>query len=454
MAILFERTVRHTFCLAAVLLTGLSQSAALHGATIEEQFLQQAPRIVAHLRQQGYRNVGVLKFRVKKGNGPVSDSVGTVNTFLAHRLEVALVLASSHDPAQQVGLIRGASATASGIRGAGHTTAQGRQKLFEGRYQPAWGDANQTVTADAFVTGVVLVSADLREMRVGILAFDRKNGELQRIVPVFSADVDADLLNELGESFVLRGAFDGGDLSLVRTDADKQAVREAAAVKSQEQQHPLAEGTSPVELEVLYDGRAVGIEFRAGEARIPEPRAGQQVRLVLKRRSGAKGRLGVVLKVNGENTLYRERKRDIDCTKWILGSDARSIVIRGFQSSGTTTEAFRVLSQPESRENEVYYGADVGMISLAVFREQGSEESEPAVLPDETAEDLLALTRGVFPQQPASNLAVLQQRLRQPRQQTRGLIAQGDEVQNTIRTVQFKAAPVPVMSATIRYYTP
>lgn len=248
MAILFERTVRHTFCLAAVLLTGLSQSAALHGATIEEQFLQQAPRIVAHLRQQGYRNVGVLKFRVKKGNGPVSDSVGTVNTFLAHRLEVALVLASSHDPAQQVGLIRGASATASGIRGAGHTTAQGRQKLFEGRYQPAWGDANQTVTADAFVTGVVLVSADLREMRVGILAFDRKNGELQRIVPVFSADVDADLLNELGESFVLRGAFDGGDLSLVRTDADKQAVREAAAVKSQEQQHPLAEGTSPLAL--------------------------------------------------------------------------------------------------------------------------------------------------------------------------------------------------------------
>ncbi len=108
----------------------------------------------------------------------------------------------------------------------------------------------------------------------------------------------------------------------------------------------------------------------------------------------------------------------------------------------------------ESKAREVYYGADVGTISMTVFREKKGPDKPMAVVLKEAdeAEDLAALSRGVFPEEQPRNLAALQAQLRDSA--TRGLIAQGEKTSSEVQRVKFNADPIPVMSATITYYKP
>ncbi|MBW3597720.1 MAG: hypothetical protein KY475_10640 [Planctomycetes bacterium] len=438
-----------------LIVTSLFAVSDVRAAEVERELLRRAPEMLEHCRSKGYRNVGVLKFRVKKGNDPISDSVGTFNSFLAERLETALILANSSSGGSPVGIIRDASAVAAKTPGAAHTSADGRSRLFAAKYPLAWGSPPPQVTPDAFITGIVVVSPDLRDMSVGILAFDRAGKELERIVPVFKADVGIDALAELGESYALRGAFDGGDTQMTEEQTKEVLVTTALKVKEQQTTHPLADPQRPVLLEAAYNGRPVSIEFRGGEAFLPEPQEGEQVVLTLRHNPGVKAeRLAVVLKVNGENTLFRQRKRDIDCRKWILEPGAPPIVIRGYQKSDKTYEAFRVLSAAESREREIHYGADVGMISLTVFREAVPEDLPPPDLLSEEDEDLLAMMRGGFPEKPAETLGALKAQLRSGSMLRGGLIESGAEEKGGIRIVEFEPDPTPIMTAAIRYYEP
>ena len=84
------------------------------------------------------KTVGVLKFLGAKDGGNLSDNLGTVNTLLARRLEVALVLAN--DPRNPIGIIDDASAVAARTPGANHRTPDGRKALFGAKYKLAWGD--------------------------------------------------------------------------------------------------------------------------------------------------------------------------------------------------------------------------------------------------------------------------------------------------------------------------
>ena len=487
--------------LSAVLCGGLltvARAAAADDArfsSVDQEFFKQAPAILQYARDKGYRNIGVLKFRIKKGNEPISDSVGTLNTFLANRLQVALVLANPLKADQQVGIIDNASAVAAGIPGASHVTTAGRKLLFTGKYPLAWG--TEAVEADAFLTGVVQVPADLGEMTIGILAFDPRSETLEKAVPVFTARTAPSQLPEMGESFTLRGAFDKGSVKVVKPNVPTpepaksetpqlSVVEEAAKVRAEGTKHPLADPAAPVSLEISYDGVPMTLNFREGKAFVAEPQEGQKVTLSLRRTSAAAGRLAVVLKVNGENTLYRQKLRDLDCRKWILEPNAPPIAVIGYQLDGGVAEEFRVLSQAESKATEMNYGTDVGMISLTVFRERGASPviaqtpaqstprvptpaqpkpaqpkpeqpgSPPLDLPEEDAEDLAALTRGIMPAAKPKNLAALKFQLREGGRtsDTRGLIQQGQLTQRTIRTTTFDADPLPVMSAAVIYYKP
>jgi hypothetical protein len=436
-----------TLCLAA---TGRSWATE---PTLEEQLLIQGRPIIEYLRGKGYHNVGVLKFRVKKGDDPISDNVGTLNMTAANKLEIALALANSNRESEQIGVVRQASAVAASIRGASHANADGRKKLFGGQYPLAWGDA--TVTPDAFLTGVILVSPDLRDMSVGILAFDASGGDLERVVPVFKAAVTADLLNELGEGFLLRGAFNAGSVQL----AQAEAVKLAAEVKTTKTTHPLQDKSAPIGLEIQYDGRVVPIEIVDGEARVPEPREGQKVSFVLRHKGPATDRFAVVLKVNGENTLFRERLPDPQCRKWVLSSKKPAVAIRGFQSDEKEAAPFVVLSDRASKEQEVNYGADVGMLNLAVFREKApDDESLPPSDDLDLAEDLAAVFRGAFPAKAPLNLAALKVQLRDNANRgpgTRGVIHDdGTKTANKVNSIPFEENPTPVMVAAIRYYKP
>lgn len=469
---------RFAFMLATVVFLGVRAAMPAvaddaKSATIDRGFQERSKEILDQLKSKGYKNIGILKFRVKKGDDPISDSVGTLNMFLADRLEMALILANPNDADKQIGIIKKASQVAVKISGASHVTAAGREKLFQGEYKLAWGD--QSVKPDAFLTGVAQISSDMKTITVGILVFDQTGGALTKIISPFDARTTPAMLGEGGESYTLRGAFDSAKLELVQATV----AAAAAKVKTAEAVHPLADPASPVLLEVIYDGKPAPIEFREGKAFVKEPQEGQKVTLLLKRTSHAKGRLGVVVKVNGESTLERQRLRDVECRKWILEPDSPPISLVGYQVDANVAEEFRVLSQAESSAAEVNYGADVGMISISVFREVGgvplpespgskkddstktvkagdSSSTPPSDLPPDTAEDLAALSRGVYPKGKTKNLAALKFQLREGGRDTgdtRGLIAQGRRTENATRIVQFVADPTPIIVAAINYYS-
>src|ERR1700674_1608621 len=144
----------------ALMLAGIVGPAPVRADTLEAALLKQAPRVTAYLKDHGYRNVGVLKFRVKKGDAPASDHVGPLNLNLAGRLEIALVLANDNEV--PLGIIRDADGVAATLPGANHLTRPGRQALFRGRYPLAWGE--QQVAPDAFLTGVAVVTPDLKQL--------------------------------------------------------------------------------------------------------------------------------------------------------------------------------------------------------------------------------------------------------------------------------------------------
>jgi hypothetical protein len=114
-----------------------------------------------------------------------------------------------------------------------------------------------------------------------------------------------------------------------------------------------------------------------------------------------------------------------------------------------------------SRQNLLLFSQDqtvkspaTGTITLVVFREKTVRE-EPPLLDDE-AEDLVALSRGVLPQERPQTLAALKFQLREGSGQgrSRGMIVEGQRLGAAVRTVEFQPDPTPVMSATITYYRP
>jgi hypothetical protein len=242
--------------------------------TLDRQLLRQAPKVIGFLKDRDYKTVGVLKFRVKDGDQPISDHASPLNLNLAERLEIALILAD--DVRKPMGIIHGAGAVAATLPGANHLTRTGRQTMFRGRYPLAWG--HQEVQPDEFLTGLLVLAPDLRQMTVGILAFG-KDGEALEKVAEFQATTDTPALVKVGESFLIRGAFDAGRTEIVH---DRQVVATAARVKAAQESNPLQDPEAPVGLEVYYDNRRNPLQLRGGKALIPEPREGQAILLVVR----------------------------------------------------------------------------------------------------------------------------------------------------------------------------
>ncbi len=447
----------------AALLMLLPACMAQAADDLEKKLLQEIPQVMRILRDKGYQNVGVLKFRVKKGNQAVSDQVGTLNQRLAEKLELALVV--GNDIRNPIGVVRGAGQVAAGIDGANHLSPEGRQKFFTAQYPLAWGE--EKVVPDAFLTGVALISQDLRQMTVGILAFDRESQSLEPLAK-FKMQPDLEDLLESGESFTVRGVFDQASLSLTSQErkdrATEEAIQTSLRVKSetanntaptQAKIHPLSGSNpqSPIELEIKYDNVVQPIEFREGAAFVPEPQEGQKVFLIVKRRPSATQRLGLVLKVNGESTLQRQTLPDAQCQVWVLEPDQN---IWGFQGyyfpDKDALEPFRVMSASESKSKEIDYGEFVGTISVSVFPERKVAPKISADLLTDEAEDLQILAEGKFPDDNPKNLAALRQQLTS--EATRGLISHSQAVQLNIDTTKFVRDSIPVMTATIKYYNP
>ncbi len=417
--------------------------------SLQRQLLKAAPQVFEFAQENGYHNLAVLKFRVKQGKRPITDRIGPLNLRVADQLELALIVKNSVN--NPVGIVHDASAVAAKISGANHLTEEGRAPLFTAEYPLAWGRGK--VTPDLFISGVIELAEDYKRMNVGISAFG-KSGKLE-LVTQFQANPTVKDVIAAGGSFS-RGAFDGaatgaGD-STSDTTLQVAAVENASRVMSRLAQHPLQNPRLPVVLEIRYDNQLQSVEFNGGEARVKEPNAGQKVTFVLRRRDAAdKRRYAVVLKVNGENTLYRQRLDDLACRKWVLEPGERPLTIDGFQLSETETQMFKVLSKAASEARAMDYGADVGTFSFVVFTEQGSAPSDTGEqLLDDEGEDLAILQQGTLPDEPPDSLDVLKQRLLKTA--SRGLVAEGETKAGATRQVTFDCAATPLFAGTIIYY--
>lgn len=425
--------------------------------TIAEGMQKQIPSIIQFLNENDLKNIGVLKFRVRKaGAKEVSDSVGPMNSLLADRLELGLILANPFQESDQLKIIEGASDQVAKISGANHLEAEGREKLFAQEYSLAWGD--EKIKADAFITGGVVISSDNLSAKVVLLYVTKDGSDSEQIGEMFTAQLDAQSLSESGQSFTLRGIFDGGKTtsSFKQNQKQKQELvrKEVVKVKSQQTSFPLSDPSAPMRLEIKYDGRKMPVEMRGGEAFVREPRQGQNVELVLTRSTSARGRLGAVLKVNGENTLYRSTVRDLDAPKWVFSPQHKQTVVKGYQIDKDRIDKFKILSDEESKLRAMDYGRNVGQIQLTVFPELTGPAPNEFIL-DEDEEDLVAMFRGVHPKKQPKNLGALKHQIRlagKSGPQTRGLIVGGESGKNKINIVKFKPDPTPLMSVTITYY--
>lgn len=425
--------------------------------TITEGMQKQLPSIINFLNEKNLKNVGVLKFRVTKANSnEASDSVGPMNSLLADRLELGLILANPFDESEQLNIIEGASDQVAKIQGANHLEEEGRRKLFDHNYTLAWGE--EKVKADAFITGGVRILPDNVSAKVLLLYVSKNGGEVEPIGRPFDAELDPQSLSESGSSFTLRGAFDKtpskAKFKAVKKQKHQAIKQQVARIKSQQTSFPLKDPTAPMQLEIRYDGQVVPVEIVDGEARVREPREGQKVELVLVRAAAAQGRLGAVLKVNGENTLYRSTIRDIDAPKWILSTEHPRTLVKGYQKNEDDFDRFVILSDEESKRRAMDYGRNVGQIQLTVFSEMSGPDPNEFIL-DENEEDLVAMFRGVLPAKQPKNLGALKHQIRlagKSGPRTRGLIGSGKSGNNKIKNVKFKPDPTPLMSVTITYY--
>jgi hypothetical protein len=459
--------LRITFAVAV-----LVAAAPARADDLESALLGRAKELVKFSQSSGYKTVGVLKFLGTKDGRTLSDNLGTVNALLARRLEVALVL--TNDPRNPIGIIDDASAVAAKTPGANHLSPEGRKALFAAQYRRAWGDPSVRVRPNAFLTGLVEVSKDLKTLRISFLYFDERSG-LRAVPGVPDAVVPnrPGALVELGESFTVRGAFDDGKVEAKakpKPDAaakpkakndpprepakndppadlpkDKDVIQQAKDVRDQAARHPAEEPGAPVKLTVLYDGTPVPAQVQGGKAFVPEPKAGQRVEFVMTP-DAKPGRYGVVLKVNGENTLDKERLPDARCRMYVLTSPGEKVLVRGYQLGVDRVETFRVLSVPESKASEVNYGSDVGTITLTVF----PEGKAPAPDLSEDAAEKSAVAKAELPPEPSKSFDSLKAKLLEDA--NRGLIAQGAQVEAKVQVVKFTPAATPVMTLTVIYY--
>ena len=198
--------LRKGLALALAAVLGLSAcNGAVRADNLDQELTRHARKVIMKdLLDHKYQNVGILKFTLEKANGKSTYNAGLINVNMANRLENALILADDHET-PPIGITRGAgkvAALAAAKKLAGDpTTAEGRKTLFELTYPLAWGpDAK----VDAFLAGVVKVSADMKTTTLIVQAFDKDDFKTLRVVATIEVPTDRNILSDMGKSFLVR----------------------------------------------------------------------------------------------------------------------------------------------------------------------------------------------------------------------------------------------------------
>ena len=445
------------------------------GATIDQALRQQAPKVLKYLEEQKFKNVGVLKFLAGRG-GSMRDDLGALNRTLADRLEVAVVLSMTDDDEDRVSILTRASdvIAAAGNPALTHVTADGRDAFFPAdhplRFARAWGKA-EPVAADAFLTGDAVVANDWRSVKLRIRIFDKKNprAELKTVVDWFTAASDPRTLTDCGVSYAhKKGAKDDED-DTPKKELDNLAINSSPSLPGEGTPKPEDQSkrekdwdelmaNSPVKVDILYNGEPAPVKAGA----VVTPKADDVVTFRLKN-TDKNATYGVVLKVNGENTIEHQKLPAQDCYKWVLEPGVE-IVVDGFQKGDEKAQQFKVLPPETSKGEEINYGDNAGVFSVVVFRGATKEEEAFVVKEEKRKQDVKAISRGSLiskVDQPPKSLKALQDELtaeadpaKSSHDGQKGLIVAGKVSDSKIEHKDFKPYPREDLSLVVRYYQP
>jgi hypothetical protein len=464
-------------------------------ASIDEGLQANARKIIDHVKEQGWANVGVLKFRARVGDGEPRDNVGELNLSLPDRLETALILElrPSDVNGNKLRIISKASETAATNQTLNHLTEEGMQAFFKlspSPFKPAWGKEGETIEPDAFLTGEAVFAPDMKTVTVHVKAFARNQLALKDVC-TFTARTTLRTLSEAGFSFASRGGIRRNDPVLHNKEKEEEAQKAAQEVVQastedlwqKEAEQTLEDlKTSPVKLTALYNDEPIAVDvnlFRPAAQRdnvglrIPAPQTNQAVAFRLENTS-TDTTYAVVLKINGKNSIFQEEKSALDCYKWIL-APGKSVTVRGFQKNFKEHDPFKVLPPEVSERQRIHYGNNAGILQFVLFKQATSEdevqlfektrEQEKSLESDTKAQELGIIGRGmedaakmVKPFQ----LKALQGQLRadllkaqKDGAKGRGMLGAGDDTQNNpVTEEKVKLLPTPVLDVAIRYYKP
>ena len=456
--------------LAAVIACAVCAVAA-RADNIDRELDRHGPQLIKALRAKGYTTVGVLKFGLQKGDGPVSYGAGPINANLATRLENALLW--YNDKEQPLKVIRGAVGLAGAPPAGGYEAdAEARQALFAHDYPLAW--EAPPVKADVFLTGTVRLGKDMTTAAVVVRAFDGKTNRADDLLS-FTTKTDRTILAESGQSFVVsrRRARDlmtaelkagtSGELSLAALldgeAADAARRRDDAPAKGDDAPAGGDDANEYLEFEVRYDDvpqKLTGDPDEGGELRVPTPRPGQKVTFRL--RNKLKEDLGLVVMVNGRATLEETRASPEECLRWALPGDNESYLIRGYYDADDNLIPFQVVGVGHDKAAPENAGK-LGLIEVFVFL------ASPEAAGDAESKAARALGRrfrGLSPAQerelgqPRSPEAARRQlvALSKP-PKSRDLIVPGEgKTKTTLETRALPAAELVSTPIVIRYYDP
>jgi hypothetical protein len=426
--------------LACTLVVATAAGPARAADKIEDNLPAQAFKVMRYLKKQGYKNVGVLKFRVQKGDKKPSFRVGPLNVAMATRLENVLLLMNDKD--KPLGIIHDASQVAARKREkATYTSAQGCDKLFRYKYPLAWGSS--LVTADAFVTGIVKINPVKRTTTVTIEAVDRTTKKLTPVTS-FVVRTDRSILTDVCTNFALSSKK---IRSMALDDQDKDANDNNPTTDKGQPKDSL------VDLEILYDAAAQETRQSRKDPKaleVDEPKENGTVVLRLKNKSDK--RVAVRLEVNGLNTLYKEEAKGLDelgGRKWVLDPN-ETWDVKGFHIDDKNYEKFKVLSDEESQKEDLSTNEFIGSIRMLVYVEGGAGGGGDGKITTQGLRKKLPLARAK--PRTAREVASLV-RKQKGSIKSMGLIKSGDSASADLKTVEFKD-PKHAETRMIWYFNP
>jgi hypothetical protein len=178
-------------------------------------------------------------------------------------------------------------------------------------------------------------------------------------------------------------------------------------------------------MEVLVGGRPVAEIPHAGRAYIEASR-GREYAVRLTNHTGA--RVAVALAVDGLNSIDAKKTSSRAAAKWILGP-WESVVIEGWQTSGSTARRFFFTTEERSYGAWLGRTEDLGVITAAFFRERPRHAEEKEIRSREAQAQAPAAA-------PSDELAGT------------GI---GREVDHRVRRVEFDEESAPAAVVSVRY---